>query len=519
MFEAFAEPFSRLPDFLSGHMRLTLSALMAGLAISIPLGIIAARRPHIAGPVLAFAGVMQTIPSLALLALMVPLLGGTIGFLPAFIALTLYGVLPVLRNTIVGLQGVDPVVREAARGVGMTPLQSLMRVDIPLALPTIVAGIRTAAVWIVGTATLATPVGATSLGNYIFGGLQTRNWTTVIFGSIAAAILALVLDQLIRLLEKASAETNQRLGIGALTGLGLIIAASLTLPYWPVGQDRVGSSERLETASSGYGDDPVVIGAKGFTEQYILAEVLSRTLRQAGAQTELRENLGSTVAFDALVSGEIDVSIDYTGTLWTNVLDRDAPVDRHQMIAEITAHLWQEYSIVVLGRVGFENAYGFAATRPFSEEYDLSTITDLTELDQISIGADSEFFVRPEWERVRSAYTMSNATERAMDSTFMYGAVRDGEVDVITAYTTDGRIDAFDLVILDDPLGALPPYDAVILLSPETLQRPAIAQALASLINRIDNDLMRRANGIVDLERESVSVAADLILDEVRDEE
>ncbi|MFW5661749.1 MAG: ABC transporter permease, partial [Oceanicaulis sp.] len=175
MTETLTSLIEQLPAYLGGHIRLSLAAILTALTISLPLGLYAARSPAIAGPAVTAASVLQTIPGLALLALMVPLLGGTIGFLPAFVALTLYGVLPVLRNTIVGLQGVDPGVREAARGVGMSPVQSLMRVELPLAAPAIVAGVRTASVWVIGAAVLATPVGATSLGNYIFSGLQTRN--------------------------------------------------------------------------------------------------------------------------------------------------------------------------------------------------------------------------------------------------------------------------------------------------------------------------------------------------------
>ncbi len=166
-----AERWAELPDLLAGHMLLSLAAILVGLSISLPLGILAASRPRLAAVVFNAASVIQTIPGLALLALMVPLLGGMIGYAPAFLALMLYSILPILRNTIVGLQGLDPVVREAARGIGMTPRERLWQVELPLALPVIVAGLRTAVVWVVGAATLATPVGASSLGNYIFAGL------------------------------------------------------------------------------------------------------------------------------------------------------------------------------------------------------------------------------------------------------------------------------------------------------------------------------------------------------------
>ena len=187
----------------------------SGLLISLPLAIAVRNRPVLRGALLGLASIVQTVPGLALLALFYPLLlalaalslswfgvgFSAFGFLPAVLALALYSMLPVLRNTITGLQGVDPAILEAAQGVGMTPRQSLFMVELPLALPVMMAGIRTAAVWVIGTATLSTPIGQTSLGNYIFAGLQTQNWVFVLFGCVAAAVLALAVDQLLALIE------------------------------------------------------------------------------------------------------------------------------------------------------------------------------------------------------------------------------------------------------------------------------------------------------------------------------
>lgn len=514
--EALAALIDPLPAYLGGHLRLSVAAILTALAVSLPLGIVAAKNSRIAGPAVTVASTLQTIPALALLALMVPLLGGTIGFAPAFVALTLYGVLPVLRNTIVGLQGVDRTVREAARGIGMSPVQSLIQVELPLAAPTIIAGARTATVWVVGAATLATPVGATSLGNYIFSGLQTRSWDQVIFGCLCSAGLAILLDQLIRALH-VSAQARRPLQ-AIIAGAAAVLIPAGVLGAAVIVNESSGAArfDAVRSAEAGFGDQPVIVGAKSYTEQYILTEVLETRLQQAGARVQRRANLGSTVVFDALASGEIDVYVDYTGTLWNNILRRGAPVDRHLMYAEVSAHVLNEHGVVTLGRLGFENAYGIAVRRDFAEEHALTTIGDLAGLERFSIASDPEFFARPEWDRVRSGYDIDNARERSMDAAFMYTAVRDGAVDAITAYTTDGRIDAFDLVVLEDPVGALPPYDAVLMISPQAVRRPAIARALAPLVGRIDGPLMRRANAVVDLERRSVAEGAALILEATR---
>jgi len=211
-----AEAFARLPAYLGGHVAVSLTALLIGLAISLPLAIASLRSPALRSVLLGVASIVQTVPSLALLALFYPLLLGVsmltertfgagfsaLGFLPSVLALTLYSMLPVIRNTIAGLDGVAPAIKEAAQGVGMTRRQALVMVEFPLALPVIMAGIRTAAIWVIGGATLSTPIGQTSLGNYIFTGLQTQNWVFVLFGCAVAAIFALVVDQLLALMER-----------------------------------------------------------------------------------------------------------------------------------------------------------------------------------------------------------------------------------------------------------------------------------------------------------------------------
>ncbi|MAM85482.1 MAG: ABC transporter permease, partial [Acidobacteria bacterium] len=192
-----SEQLALLPAYLTGHVQLTLVALLLGTVISVPLGIVATRVRWLEQVVLGAAGIIQTIPSLALLAMMVPVLAAiqvqSIGYLPAIIGLTLYSTLPILRNTVIGIAGIDPAYTEAAKGVGMTRGQQLWSIELPLAMPVIVGGLRTSTVWVVGMATLSTPVGAMSLGNYIFSGLQTRNYTAVMVGSVAAALLAQLL--------------------------------------------------------------------------------------------------------------------------------------------------------------------------------------------------------------------------------------------------------------------------------------------------------------------------------------
>jgi len=513
MTEQIMEYLAQLPDRLSGHLSLSISALLIGALVSIPLGIVAARSQRWGGPILAVVGLAQTIPSIALLALMVPLLSGLIGFWPAFLALTIYSMLPILRNTATGLLDVDPNLVEAARGVGMTDRQRLVRVELPLSLPVIIAGMRTATVWVVGTATLATPVGAVSLGDFIFSGLQTRNWLMVIFGCVFAALLAIVLDQLIRLAEKAAAERNKHKGYlaGGLLALVLIggVAPGLELPKAKTQPGAATIAAAAPSTALPLEGLSVVIGGKTFTEQFILVEFLSAYLKDQGAEIVRVGNMGSTILFDALRQNAVDISIDYTGTLYQNIVNGDGSPSRTAMLIETAHFLKSEYGILLAGRLGFENAYAIGLRRDRAQALGLTSLTQITALaDQLSMGADPEFFARPEWKSLKETYGLDALGQRSMDSTFMYQAVRDGAVDLITAYTTDGRIEAFDLVLLADPKGALPPYDAVIMLSPRMAEERRLAEALQPVLGKITPGLMRKANAMVDQDGKTPTEAA-----------
>jgi osmoprotectant transport system permease protein len=499
-----SEQLALLPGYLTAHLQLALFALLLGVLVSVPLGVLVARVGWLEPPVLGAVNVIQTIPSLALLAVMVPLLAAlgvqSIGYLPAFIGLTLYSMLPIVRNTATGLASIDPALIEAARGVGMTDTQRLFAVELPLARPIIIAGIRTSAVWTVGIATLSTPVGATSLGNYIFSGLQTRNSSAVLLGCVAAAGLALALDGLIRLLS-LGLEHGRRLLLGAA------MAPLLLLYLYAAGSSLAGRHSQ---------GNRIVVGAKTFTEQYILSELLAAQLGRVGLPATVAPSLGSTVAFDALRSGDIDVYGDYSGTIWATLMHKaTAGTERARVLSEVESWLAREHGIAVACALGFENAYALAMRRTHANQLRVRRIGDLTALaGGLSIGGDYEFFARAEWRALTERYHLAFAKQRSMDSSLMYQAVAQGDVDVISAFSTEGRITALDLVILEDEQAAIPPYDALILVSKRLQkQHPQATVALRALAGRIDEDRMRRMNLEVDAEGKSPSSVAHAFLD------
>jgi len=481
-----------LPGLAAHHLLLSAAAVGLALLVALPLGVLAARRPRLAAVSLGIAGVIQTIPGLALLALFYPLLLAighgvpALGFLPAWLALSLYALLPILRNVVTGLGGLDPAVMEAADGLGMTARQRLRLVEAPLAAPVVMAGIRTATVWTIGAATLATTVGARSLGNLIFAGLQTEDWGQVLVGCLASAALALIADGLLALIERGVARRERwslMLGFAGVV-LGLV-AASLPL---------IGS-----------GAPTVVVGAKNFSEQYVLARLIGARLEQAGYRVSYREGLGSAVALRALRQGDIDVYVDYSGTIWADTMHRPRPAPRAETLAGIATFL---RPALMVGPLGFENAYALAMKRPGAARLPSADLRGLAAAaPRLRLGADLEFLSRPEWRAVRDAYGLRFAATRAYAPSFMYRALESGQVDVISAFSSDGRIAADGLTVLADPARALPGYDAILLVSPAHAHDRPFLDALTPLVGAIPVEAMRRANYMVDRDSDKASPA------------
>ena len=494
---------ARLPALLADHVMLSAAALALGLAISLPLGVAAARRPRLARILLGMAAVIQTIPGLALLALFYPILlalssfvGGGIpalGFLPSLLALSLYAVLPILRNTVAGITGIDPAVIEAADGVGMTERQTLLLVQAPLAAPVAMAGIRTAAVWTIGAATLSTTVGQPSLGDLIFAGLQTQDTALVLVGCVAAAALALIVDALLGLVEHAIARRRRGRALVAAGAIALGLAAAIVptlLPRQPV----------------------VTIGAKNFSEQYILARLIGRRLEAAGYRVSYKEGLGSAVAFSALAAGDVDVYVDYSGTIWNNAMKRADNPPRAAMLAEVGRWARADHGVGLVGSLGFENAYAIAMRGADAKRLGVSSIADLSRVaPDLVLGTDIEFLERPEWRAIRDAYGLRFKTQRAYSPSFMYRALASGQADAISAFSSDGRIAADRLAVLADPRRAIPNYDAILLVSPAHAGDARFLAALRPLVGAIPVAAMREANYQVDrdVDKQTPGAAAD----------
>ena len=352
------------------------------------------------------------------------------------------------------------------------------------------AGIRTAAVWTIGAATLSTTVGQPSLGDLIFAGLQTQNWTLVLAGCAAAAGLALSVDALLGLAEHGIARRKKGLVWGSLGVLllALLVALAPALP-----------------SSKG----TVVIGAKGFSEQYILARLIGQRLEDAGYKVEYREGLGSAVAFSALAGGDVDVYVDYSGTVWTNQMKRTDVPGKEAIVAGVGTWSRDKHGILMMGSLGFENVYAFAMRGPDAKRLGVHSIADLARVaPQLNLATDVEFLERPEWRSVRDTYGLSFKSARPYQPTFMYRALESGDADVIPAFSSDGRIAADGLAVLTDPKNALPGYDAILMVSPRRANDKHFQDVLRPLIGGIRVEDMRTANYMVDRDKDKATPEA-----------
>ena len=464
------------------HLVLVLAATGLAVTIGLPLGIAISRSERLARPLLALAGLAQTVPSLAMFGFLIPLpFVGGIGARTAIVALVVYALLPILRNTHAGIRQVDPAVCESARGLGMTEAQLLFRVQLPLALPVILAGVRVAAVTAVGTATIAAAIGAGGLGTYVFRGIATVDSRLILAGALPAALLALLVDGLLARIERSSRPL--RAAAGLLGGIILVLVLALAAQTRHLGP-------------------VVVLGSKNFTEQEVLGEIVAGLLESRGFRVERRLNLGgTTLCHEALRSGQLDLYVEYTGTALTEVLKLPAGGDPASVLQAVRT-AYAPLGITVGEPLGFNNSFALVMRPADAERRGIARISDLARhAGTLRVGLSGEFLERKDGMRgLTAAYGFVFALPpREMDLGLLYRALTEGQVDLAVGSATDGLIAAKGLVVLEDDRRYFPPYEAVPIVRTTSLEaHPGLASALHALAGRIDAPTMRRLNQEVD---------------------
>lgn len=496
-----------LVALVAEHVLLVAISTLAAVAIGVPLGIAATRRPRLAAPLVGLANIVQTIPSLAMFGFLlpVPFIGG-VGVRAALAVLVLYGLLPIVRSTIVGIKGIDASIRLAGVAMGMTPRELLFRIELPLALPTILAGVRVAAVVGVGSATIAAAIGAGGLGQYIYRGLSMVDSTVILAGAIPAALLALAVDGSLLWLERRLVSRRPTRSRRAALGAAAVLAGGAVL----------GSA-----ALVGGSPDTIVVGSKNFTEQLILGEIVAQTIeRETGLPVRRRLNLGGTLICDrALLAGEIDVYVEYTGTALTAIFRQPAMKDPPAVLGVVRDH-YARTGRTLLRPLGYDNTFAILVRGADARARGLRTIEDAARVSpQWRAGFGYEFLERPDgYKGLARTYGLTFRTPpQVMDLTLSYRALASGQVDLIAGDATAGLIKGLDLFQLEDNRRYFPPYDAVPVARAATLLRyPQVRTALERLAGRISADDMREMNYAADAGRENPADIARKFLDRAR---
>src|SRR5919202_1091871 len=477
------------------HLWLVAVSTAIAVSVGIPTGLLLTRRERWKRPVLAVANVLQTVPSLALFGFLIPLPFVGIGARAAVVALVLYALLPVIRNTVTGVEGVEGSVREAAVGMGMTDAQLLRQVELPLAAPVILAGVRVATVISVGVATIAAAIGAGGLGTYIFRGLRQYDNNLILAGAVPAALLALAADAGLGLLESRldvrrrlarkgrKGSTLLRRVAWAAVALALVLFGALSL--WR----RAGRAD-------------VVVGSKDFTESVILAEMLAQSLEARGLRVERRYELGGNLAHASLAAGQIDAYPEYTGTSLMAILKHPPSTDARAVYEQVKREYAERFDVEVGPPLGFEDTFAILVRSTDASRLGLKNISDIIPLaPKWRAGFGQDFMSRKDgYEGFARAYDLHFAERpREMDLSLSYRALASGEVDVIAGNSTDGMIGNLKLVQLEDDRHYFPPYEAVILARRDALARlPQMREVIQSLAGAIPTDEMPRLNFEVD---------------------
>ena len=492
------------------HILLTGVSTLIAIGMGVPLGILANRLNWLRGTITGAVGILQTIPSLAMLAILLALLN-KIGTVPAIVALVLYALLPIVRNTLTGLSNVPPSIVEAANGIGMTRNQRLRMVELPLAAPVIVTGIRTAAVVGVGIATLSAFIGAGGLGQFINRGLSLSNHNLILLGAVPSALLALLVDASIGAVQwglrrRSSSEMPKWLDklsrSAALCAPAAILAVGCVAVLAP---GLVSSKNATPNANEGA---VIRVGSKNFTEQLILGELMAQLIeRNTNLRVARKFDLGGTmICHGALISGEIDLYAEYTGTALTAVLGREVisnPNEAYKVVADAYA---RQFDLQWLQPFGFNNTYAITVREQDAQRWNFNTISDLKpHAAELRAGWTSEFSERPDgYPGLKERYGINFGSVRDLDTALMYEAIARNEVDVICAFATDGRIAAYNLKPLEDDLHFFPPYYAAPVVRAAVLEEhPEVATTLNLLSRRLSSEVMQRLNSEVDQKKRS----------------
>lgn len=478
-------------------MQLSLTALLLASLLALILAVVLRPFNKLSEFVLQLTGILQTIPSLAILGLLIPFLG--IGFGPALVALVLYGLFPILQDTLVGLRSIDPTLEEAALALGLTNWQKFKKVDFPLALPMILSGVRTSGIMIIGTATLAALIGAGGLGTYILLGIDRQDNKLILIGAILSAGLAIGFSLVINLLKKLKLKQ-----ISLIVTILVILTTGSFLP-------------QIKNKSF---NQPLIIAGKLGTEPNILIQMYKLLIEnQTDIKVELKENLGKTAfLYQALKSGAIDLYPEFTGTITKTLLKNPPKSSNNARLVYEQAKLGikREDDLVYLRPMAYQNTYALAVKQDFATKYHLQTISDLQKVSSFAIaGFTLEFSQRADGNKGLQSKYQLNLKVKTMEPALRYKALERGDIQIIDVYSTDSEIRRYHLKVLQDNRQLFPPYQGAPLMRAETLKKyPDLKPVLNQLAGKITTKQMQELNYQVDVLKKSPRQVAQKFLSE-----
>lgn len=515
-FNYLVESKSQIYMLLIEHIKLTVLAVGLAIIIAIPLGIFISYIKKLNKPVIAIANIVQAIPSMALLGFAIPFLG--IGTTPAIVMVVLYSLLPIIKNTNTGIKNINPQMLEAAKAIGLTRFQILVKVQLPLALPMIMSGVRISAVTAVGLMTMAAFIGGGGLGYLVFSGIRTVNNYQILAGAIPACILALVVDFLFGLIEvlvtpislqkKNSKNIVLKLKKSKNFKRGLGVIACILLGLFIVNIIPAKSNNKT-----------IIIGSKDYTEQEILCNILSEAIEaNTDISVERKKALGGTqICFSALKTGDLDMYVDYSGTCYGDTLKYPPISDVEEVYNTIKKDFKEKFNIEVLKQMGFNNTYALAVKRETAQKYNLDSISDMAKVgDKLIATTSLEFLNREDGViGLKKKYNFNFKQEIGIDGTPKYTALINNESDVVDAFLTDGLLKKYDLKVLKDDKNFFPPYYAVPVVRSEVLDKhPEIVPIIENIAPLITNEVMSEMNYKVDELREDPNDVAKEFLKE-----
>ena len=482
------EDFNFFLNLTVEHILISLLAISIASVLGIILGIIISEYRRFSGLILGTVNILYTIPSIALLGFFITITG--VGNTTALIALIIYALLPIIRSTYTGIVNINPLIIEASEGMGSTKLQQLFKVKLPLALPVLMSGIRNMVTMTIALAGIASFVGAGGLGVAIYRGITTNNSAMTFLGSLLIAILALVFDFILGLIEKrltnrkrVKYKINPKL---IILGLFIVIFGA----YFSLNSKK---------------DKTINIATKPMTEGYILGQMLTELIEQ---DTDLKVNItngvggGTSNIHPAIVKGEFDLYPEYTGTSWEAVLKKEGSYDESKF-DELQKEYKEKYNLEYVNLYGFNNTYGLAVNKDIAEKYNLKTYSDLAAVsNNLIFGAEYDFFEREDgYKELQKVYNVDFKKKIDMDIGLKYQAMKDKKIDVMVIFTTDGQLAISDVVVLEDDKKMYPSYRAGTVVRSEILSEyPELKPVLEKLNNILDDKTMADLNYQVESE-------------------